>query len=294
MLGFVTSPDDLDGVRFGSVHGLDAILVATPHATAAISVFGGQVLSFIPAGTADDVLWVSPLVAPPPTAIRGGTPVCWPYFAREGQTGDVPSHGYARTARWSLIAGHTIESGGTELELAPEGLGHLPLTLRMTVRVGVTLEQGLHTHNPGDATVAMTEAFHNYFRVSDVGRVRVEGLDGLTYLDKFDDLRSHTQRGDWVLPHDDPRSDRIYPGAAGHYRLVDPGLRRSIEVSVRGGQTAVVWNPGEEVASGMADVGHHWRGFVCVEAANAGPDVVEVPAGGDHSLWQMISVSAFE
>ncbi|MGC4963452.1 D-hexose-6-phosphate mutarotase [Gordonia sp. DT101] len=290
----MTAPDGLDGVRFGSVHGFDAILVSTPRATAAISVFGGQVLSFMPAGMVDDVLWVSPLVAPPPTPIRGGTPVCWPYFAREGQTDEVPSHGYARTARWSVVAGRTTESGDTELELTPEGLNHLHLNLRMTVRVGTTLEQGLHTHNPGAETVTMTEAFHNYFQVSDVARVRVEGLDGSTYLDKFDGLRSQIQHGDWVLQNDDPRSDRVYPRAGGHYRLVDPGLQRTIEVSVRGGQTAVVWNPGEEVASGMADVGSHWRGFLCVEAANAGPDVVEVPAGCDHSLWQTVSVTAFE
>ncbi len=292
--GTVTTSGDIDGVRHGSVHGLDAIVVETPHSTAAVSVFGGQVLSFTPAGAGEDVLWVSPLVKSPPTPIRGGIPVCWPYFARDGQAGDVPSHGYARTALWALIGGRRTDFGDVELELAPEGLDHLRLQLRMTVRVGATLEHGLHTHNPGAEPVSMTEAFHNYFRVSDVGRVRVSGLDGLSYLDKFDDMRSHPQHGDWILPREDGRSDRIYPGAGGVYRIVDPGLRRAIEVSVRGGRSAVVWNPGEDGAAGMADVGPHWRDFVCVEAANVGPDVVEVPAGADHSLWQTISVATLE
>ncbi|WP_343287203.1 D-hexose-6-phosphate mutarotase [Gordonia sp. SID5947] len=287
----MTAAGDFDGVRQGSFQGLDALIIETPRATAALSMFGGQLLSFIPAGSAHDVLWVSPAAAPPPTPIRGGVPLCWPYFAREGQPAGVPSHGYARTARWRLVAGRSTESGDTELELAPEGLEHLPLTAGMTVRVGNTLELGLRTHNPGGATVTMTEAFHNYFRVADVGAVRVEGLGGLSYLDKFDDLRSHEQQGDWTLPKDTARSDRVYPGAGGRYRLVDPGLRRTIEVSVRGGHSAVVWNPGADVASGMPDIGAHWREFLCVEAANAGPDIVEIPAGADHTLWQTISVS---
>ncbi|MEE3850200.1 D-hexose-6-phosphate mutarotase [Gordonia sp. LSe1-13] len=286
----MTESGDIGGVRHGLVHGFEAIVVETPAATAAVSLFGGQILSFVPAGH-DEVLWVSPLVAAPPTPIRGGIPVCWPYFAREGQSDDVPSHGYARTARWALTGSRTTENGDTELELAPEGLDHLDLTVHMTVRVGATLTQGLHTHNPRLAAVTMTEAFHNYFKVADVRRVHVEGLRELTYIDKFDDMRTHTQDGNWSLPEDSGRSDRVYPDAGGTYRIIDPGLRRSVEVTARGGRSAVVWNPGEASASGMADVGSHWREFVCVEAANVGPNRVDVPAGSDHSLWQTISVT---
>ncbi|MEE4025295.1 D-hexose-6-phosphate mutarotase [Gordonia sp. PKS22-38] len=286
----MTESDDIGGVRHGVVHGFEAIVVETPAATAAVSLFAGQILSFVPAGH-EEVLWVSPLVAAPPTPIRGGIPVCWPYFAREGQSDDVPSHGYARTARWALTGSRASENGDTQLELVPEGLDHLDLTVHMTVQVGATLTQGLHTHNPTPDPITMTEAFHNYFRVSDVDEVQVDGLDGLDYIDKFDDMATRTQRGNWSLPKDSGRSDRIYPDAGGTYRIVDPGLRRNVEVTSRGGRSAVVWNPGEAAASGMADVGSHWRDFVCVEAANAGPNRVEVPAGSDHSLWQTISVA---
>ncbi|WHU49672.1 D-hexose-6-phosphate mutarotase [Gordonia sp. L191] len=290
-----TSGDDatqqFHGVRRGTVHGLDAHIIETPHAQAAISVFGGQVVSFRPAGSVDDVLWVSPALADLPTPIRGGIPVCWPYFAREGQTGDVPSHGYARTARWAITGSVVTGTGEVEISLAPEGLDHLDLRLSMTVRVGATLEQGIHTHNPGTAPVRLTEALHNYFRVSDVADVRVEGLAGLTYADKFDGGAIHPQHGEWALPGSPARSDRLYPGAGGTYRIVDPGFGRVIEIRGREARTAVVWNPGADVAAGMADVGPHWRGFVCVETANAGPDVVEVPAGATHSMWQTISVT---
>lgn len=274
----------------GTVGGFDAVIIDTPHSTAAISLFGGQLLSFAPSG-GPDLLWVSPLVAAPPTPTRGGIPVCWPYFAREGQPGDVPSHGYARTARWQVTDTRVGASGDAEVELEPVGLDRVDLRLSMTVRVGTRLEQGLHTHNPGTAPVAFTQALHNYFRVSDATGVRVDGLAGLTYLDKFDDEKPHVQHGDWQLPSNPARSDRLYPDAGGIYRLVDPGFSRVITVVGRAARTAVVWNPGETVSSSMADVGPHWREFVCVETANAGPDVVTVDSGATHSMWQTVSVT---
>lgn len=293
--GRMTDAGAIDGVERGLVHGLDALIVHTPQASAAVSLFGGQLLSFLPADSGDvDVLWVSRLLAAPPTPIRGGTPICWPYFGREGQTGDVPSHGYARTATWELTGGHTDHTGEIELVLAPVGLDDLELRLSMTIRVGAVLHQEIHTHNPGAVPVPITEAFHNYFRVSDAAGVRVAGLDGLTYLDKFDDLRAVVQEGDWVLPSDVVRSDRVYPDAPGRYRLIDPGLRRAVTVAADGGRTAVVWNPGPDAAADMADVGAHWREFVCVEAANAGPDVVRIPPGDTHTLGQTISVSVLD
>ncbi|AZG44212.1 D-hexose-6-phosphate mutarotase [Gordonia insulae] len=285
----MTTPEEIPGVRVGTVAGLDALIVETPQSTAAISLFGGQVISFVPAGGGPDVLWLSPHLADPPTPLRGGTPVCWPYFARDGQPDDVPSHGYARTATWVLTDGRRT-GRGVELDLEPSGLDDLDLRLRMTLRIGDTLEHGLHTHNPGTAPATITEALHNYFRVADVTRVRVRGLDTLTYLDKFDHSNPHVQHGDWALPEEPARSDRLYPDAPGTYHLIDPGLDREIQVSVRDGRTAVVWNPGADVAAGMADVGSSWREFVCVEAANAGPDVVVVPPGATHSMWQSISV----
>ncbi|MFT4043498.1 MAG: D-hexose-6-phosphate mutarotase [Gordonia sp. (in: high G+C Gram-positive bacteria)] len=279
-------------VREGTVDGLAAVIVETPHSRAAISLFGGQVISFVPAGSKSDVLWVSPLLATLPTPIRGGIPVCWPYFSREGQPGDVPSHGYARTARWTLTATNTTPDGEVEIELEPGGLDHLDLRLQMTVVVGADLRQGLHTSNSGAQPVRLTEALHNYFRVSDATAVRVEGLSGRGYIDKFDGGRTHHQDGEWTLSPDDPRSDRLYPDAGGTYRLVDPGLGRVITVTGYSARSAIVWNPGEAGGAAMADVGAHWREFVCVETANAGPDVIDLGAGETHSMWQQIDVAA--
>ncbi|MDZ3798783.1 MAG: lytic murein transglycosylase [Xanthomonadales bacterium] len=300
----VNNIQQIPGLRLGTFQGLDALLVDTPLATAAVSLFGGQLLSFVPRGQ-QDVFWLSPLRAPLPTPIRGGTPVCWPYFGRQGQGNDVPAHGFVRSLPWQLVAARREADGSVVLELEPPPLQELALRLRMQLRIGGTLEQRLTTTNASAQPVRFSEALHNYFRVSDVAKVRIEGLAGRVFLDKNDDGNQHVQQGHWTLDdrRDPGRSDRLFPGAGagggagggdgtrGSYRLVDPGLRRRIDLAVRNGNTAVVWNPGAEAAARMADVGAHWRQFVCLEAANAGPDLVELAPGASHTLQQTITVT---
>ncbi len=281
----------IQGVSSGQFQGLDAWLVETPEATAAISVFGGQLLSFVPKGQ-PDVMWLSPTRAELPTPIRGGSPVCWPYFGRQGQGNDVPAHGFVRTLPWELQQARRLDDGSIELTLAPPALQDLGLRLSMTVRVGRELRQQLVTENTSSAPATFTQALHNYFRVGDATRVEVDGVDGVTYQDKYENYaQTRRQQGPWSLrdPRDPGRSDRIYSPAGGRYVLRDPVLKRRIELRTEGSRALVAWNPGAEAAAKMADVGDGWREYVCLEAANAGPDVVTVAPGGRHVLVQVLS-----
>ena len=269
--------------------GLPALLIRTPLASAALSLHGGQLLSFVPKGF-DDLFWLSPCSQRAPAAIRGGVPVCWPYFGRQGQAADAPQHGFARNTRWTLVEATNESDGETTIELSlPEHTG-TPLRLSQTLRIGRGLTQSLTTHNTGAAPVAFTQALHTYFRVGDAQRVQVNGLENLTYADKYDG-REHLQAGAWNL-HDrrDPgRSDRIYHRAGGCYTLHDPVLRRRIELWTSGSHSLVVWNPG---ATGIAAINdapaESWRHFVCLEAANAGEDVIELAPGETHTLQQTL------
>lgn len=288
-----TNVQQIQGVRSGQFQGLDAWLVETADASAAISVFGGQLLSFVPKGQAD-VMWLSPQRAELPTPIRGGSPVCWPYFGRQGQGNDVPAHGFVRTLPWELQQARRLPDGGIELTLAPPLLQDLQLRLSMIVRVGRQLTQQLITENTGSKPASITQALHNYFRVGDASAVEVDGVDGLDYLDKFENYAQlRRQQGPWTLrdPRDPGRSDRIYTQAKGHYVLRDPVLKRRIDIRTDGSRSLVAWNPGSEAAAKMADVGAGWRDYVCLEAANAGPDVVTLPPGGRHVLSQTLSAA---
>jgi len=290
-----TLPEHLRGITglsVGEFHGISCWRVETAHATAAISIFGGQLLSFVPRG-GEELFWLSPTPHPLPAPIRGGVPVCWPYFARQGQTGDLPSHGLVRTLTWALRDARHEDDGAVSLTLAPPVIESLPLRLVMQLRIGHRLEQALVTDNPGDEAVVFTQALHNYFRVSDALEVEVDGLDGLTYLDKLDNGLEYRQHGEWNLrdPRDPGRSDRIYTGTAGRYVLRDRAGSRSIRMTTEGSRSAVLWNPGEMIAQQLADIGPGWREYVALEAGNVGPDLVELAAGGRHVLKQSIEIT---
>jgi glucose-6-phosphate 1-epimerase len=277
----------------GDYQDFPALLIRTPHATAALSLHGGQLLSFVPRGF-DDLLWLSPTSTRPPGAIRGGVPVCWPYFGRQGQADAVPQHGFARTSLWTLDGTETDTSGGITLQLSlptPDASG---LRLTQTVHVGEMLRQSLTTENTGEAAASYTQALHTYLRVGDARRVQVTGLDGLRYADKYDG-GEHVQSGDWTL-HDarDPgRSDRIYHAAGDRFELHDPILRRRITLQTAGSRSLVVWNPGAAGIAAIADApAEAWREFVCLEAANAGEDVITLAPGQRHTLRQTVRVSA--
>ncbi len=276
-------------IEASQFQGLPALRIDTPLASAAISLHGGQLLSYAPRGF-DDLLWLSPVSKRAPDAIRGGVPVCWPYFGRQGQSAEVPQHGFARNTRWTLTDSSFDSEGVATIELSlPERTG-TPLRLSQTLHIGHELRQSLTTRNNGKETVAFTQALHTYFHVGDAERVQVSGLDGLTYADKYDG-NEHVHSGEWNLqdPRDPGRSDRIYHRTGNRFALIDPVLGRRIDLTTSGSHSLVVWNPG---ASGIAAIGDApadgWHRFVCLEAANAGEDVVSLAPGQTHALQQTI------
>lgn len=286
--------NSIPGLRFGEFQGFPALLITTPFSKAAISLFGGHVLSFVPTGF-DDLLWISPTSKRPPDPIRGGIPVCWPYFARQGQPPDAPQHGLVRTQQWQVTHAERTEDGEIVLALAGPEVPEVPMNVILTMRIGRALEQALTTVNLSKETVRFTQALHTYFRVADADCVHVTGLDGLTYADKFDNFNKHTQRGDWNLQdaRDRGRSDRIYGDTGSQFELIDPAGHRKIRLATSGSKTLVVWNPGAEFIKTFADLPPEgWRNYVCLEAANCGAEVIELGTDDSHLLQQTISVAA--
>ena len=286
--------NSIPGLRFGEFQGFPALLITTPFSKAAISLFGGHVLSFVPTGF-EDVLWISPNSKRPPDPIRGGIPVCWPYFAKQGQPPDAPQHGLVRTQQWQVTHAERTIDGEIVLALSGPELPEVPMNVILTMRIGRALEQALTTVNLSKETVRFTQALHTYFRVADADRVHVTGLDQLTYSDKFDNFNEHTQRGDWNLQdvRDPGRSDRIYEDTGNRFELIDPAGQRKITLTTSGSKTLVVWNPGAEFIKTFADLPPEgWRNYVCLEAANCGANVIELDTDDSHVLQQTISVAA--
>lgn len=257
---------------------------------------GAHVLAWTPRGQ-NPVLWVSPLaVFAPGTAVRGGIPVVFPWFGA-GPSGDrKPSHGFARTAAWrrTAVANDLATSGRLEVRhaldatgLDASGLGSEPFEAELVSEFTAgQLSVSLVVRNPGPGAFRYEEALHTYLAVSDVGAVSVDGLSGCTYLDKVAGAAA-VQDGPVRFTGE---TDRIYRHTA-EVVVDDPDWGRRIAVGKQGSANTVVWNPGREKGTALADVGPNWPGFVCVEAGNVGDDAIELGPGEEHILTQTLRLS---
>lgn len=270
--------------------GLPFIHIHNAHAQARISLYGGQVLSFQPHAHTDLLFLSEQALYQNGKAIRGGVPVCWPWFGPDPQALGRPNHGFARTRLWSLLAtGHT-PTGAARITLgltdAPDTRALWPHAFELTldITVGTTLELGLTTRNTGTAPFDITQALHTYLAVSDSAQATVHGLDGCSYIDNATGAHGALRQQAGSVRFE-AEVDRIYTGAPAELALVDSAGARTLHLSSAGSQTAVVWNPGATVAARLADLPSGGeRHFVCVETANAANDVITVPPGGEHRL----------
>ncbi len=262
--------------------------LANSQGRATVALQGAQVMSWAPRDM-EPVIWLPRETRPTSgKAIRGGVPVCWPWFGPHGSDPTFPSHGFARTALWRVAGTETLADGTTRMVLRLEPGDELrelwphPSALECRISVGGALELELTTFNTGSGPVTLSQALHAYFNVSDVRRVAIHGLDGCTYLDKVDGGRRKRQAGAVTISAE---TDRIYIDTAADCLIDDPDLRRRIRVSKQGSGSTVVWNPWVDKAARLGDLGQNgYLHMVCVETANAGHDRVTVPPGELHRL----------
>lgn len=269
--------------------GFPVLTVDNGKAQASISLYAGQVLSYRPSRSADDLFFLSDRAYyAPGKAIKGGVPICWPWFGPDPQGQGRPAHGFVRNRPWQLVATAALGDGATRISMGlsddadSRQLWPHAFELTLEVTVGDRLTLTLTTANRGAEAFTLSQALHSYFQVGDIHRVTVEGLDGHRYLDKMDHGVEKRQQGPLAI---DGEVDRIYTGVGGDLAIDDPGLGRRIGIHSAGSASAVVWNPWSATAAAMADLGDDdYRRMLCVETCNAGPDLVEVAAGGEHRL----------
>ncbi len=265
-----------------------------PGGVCRVALHGGQVLSWIPTD-AEEVLFLSDSShLDGVRAIRGGIPICWPWFGDRRGAPEAPQHGFARTSRFEVRRSFEDDRGvGLELELDPvaqhrEFWPH-PFSLRIRVIAGTDLHVELETENTGSEAFTMGAALHTYFRVGDAERIAIDGLAGNDYLDKVRDFARDRQ-------HEPPRIrgevDRVYLDTSATCAISDPVLGRRIDVAKEGSLTTVLWNPGPEKAKSMTDFDNDgYREMVCIEAVNAFDDQRTLAPGERHELSSRFRVT---
>lgn len=266
------------------------------HGAAAVSLQGGHVVHWQPVNQAP-VLWLSRDARfESGKSIRGGIPVCWPWFGPHATTPAFPAHGFARTAVWEVIASNLEDDGSVQLGLRMvQGQGHPyaadDIWLELSVRLGKTLSLELTTKNFGAEPVQIGEALHTYFRIGDIADIAIEGLDNNEYWDTVGGVVKRKQEGEIRFALE---TDRVYINSPVEVSINDPLLQRRIHVRKSGSQSTVVWNPWTDKAARMGDLGQPdgWREFVCVESANAWDNRITIEPGMEHCLSVEYEVSA--
>ncbi|MEL6494530.1 MAG: D-hexose-6-phosphate mutarotase [Cyanobacteria bacterium J06623_7] len=269
--------------------GLPLIEVSNELAAAKISLYGGQILSFRPRELAEDVMFLSSQAYfQEGKAIKGGSPICWPWFGPDPENRGRASHGLARNRMWQMREVISTQSGATQVTMGlvdtdeTRTIWDYSFDFAIAITVGRELTLDLITKNTGAESFEITQALHTYFRIGDINQVSVLGLADRSYLDKVDEGQQKTQSGDVVFTGE---CDRIYLDVPSQLTITDRAENRRIKITATNSKTAIVWNPGAEIAANMADLGaDDYLNFVCVETANAANEVIKVAAGQQYQL----------
>lgn len=274
--------------------GLPMIEVDNGQAKALISVYAGQVLKFQPSGAAEVMFLSESAYYQSGKAIKGGVPICWPWFGPDPEGKGRASHGFVRDRLWNVVATEMLPDGSSKVVLGltdtaeTQAIWPYGFDLAIEVTVGSTLKIDLVTRNTGDQTFSITQALHTYFSVGDVTKTNVVGLSGTEYLDKVDGGQQKSQVGAVTIVES---VDRVYLNVPSTLTIDDAVLNRKIQIESTGSKTAIVWNPWAEISAKMADLGDQdYLKMICVETANAADDVVMVAPGSEARLGAVISV----
>lgn len=271
--------------------GLQYLEIDNPLATGRIALQGAHVISWQPKFLTQPVLWLSSNARfMKSRSIRGGIPICWPWFGAHPTDSTFCTHGFARVIPWRVTDVDATPTGATRIILemleTPEAKRQLsyPYTLRVTITIGRRLRIEMSTTNKADHPFVIGEAFHTYLHVSDIANIKILGMEDCVYADKILNYQRYVEHN--PLSFDGGEFDRVYIHHSSDCSIHDAGFNRIIHVSKSGSDTTVVWSPGAEKVATMTDMGEpdEWRKAVCVETTNALDNMVVINPGRTHVI----------
>ncbi|HCO49695.1 MAG TPA: hypothetical protein DIT55_09865 [Spirochaetaceae bacterium] len=257
--------------------------------------YGAHVASFRPAGR-EEMLWMSPYSAfEEGKPIRGGIPLCFPWFGKHGSRSDLPLHGFARTRAWYLASTAPLPDGRTRAvftlgdDESTRALWPFRFRLALAISVGEKLEMELKVRNTGAPAFKYEEAFHTYFRVGDPAACEVRGLDGLGYIDRAHGDARVLQSGAARFVGE---TVNTYRGARSASELVDHSTGQLIRVEQENMDATVLWNPGAAAGGANPEIREAWNQFVCVESANCLDFAITLSPGESHRAIVRLSAGS--
>lgn len=270
------------------------LTVSNQFADAKISLYGAQIISFRPRNE-HEILWMSPMSKfEAGKAIRGGVPVCFPWFGMHKKDNSKPQHGFARLMNWQVSETALSSNGETLIKLqlcsSQETKEYWPFDFiaEMIFTIGKILTITLKVTNTSRIQFDYSCALHTYFNLSAIEDISVEGLQGSQYF-------KNNEPGDFIqesskLKINQPE-DRHYYNTEATCIIKDPKFKRKIRVAKTGSNVTTVWNPGAEICFKMADMPNEaYRRFICIEAVNSFENTICLTPGKSHETSAIIGL----
>ena len=284
-----------DIARVGEGNGsLARVDITSRLAHGEMYLHGAHVTSWRPAGK-EEVLFLSTRSQwQEGHAIRGGIPICFPWFRAKADDPHAPAHGFARTRPWqldSIVENDARVTLTMSIESDEQTRRWWPAQFRLVHRATFASELTLELvcTNIGPTPLRFEEALHTYNRVGDVADVSLQGLDRSHFLDNTDSNKKKTQLGPVTIV---AQTDNAFVNTRNSVDLLDPKMRRQIRLQKANSNTTVVWNPWQEGARGLRDLGDgEWKQFLCVEASNIIDSAVTLAPGQEHTMSAVLSVA---
>ena len=273
--------------------GLRRVVVDAALANAEIYLQGAHVTHFQPCGQKPVLFMSGKSWFEAGKPIRGGVPICFPWFGPRQDGRQGPLHGFARLQEWELTGAETASDGTVEIgfrfvsNAATREQWDGDFEMNYRIRVGAALGLELRVRNVSSHPIRIEEALHTYLAVSDARQVSIEGLAGTTYSDRVG--TPHTEAEGAAPIRITGETNRIYMNTRSTCIVHDPGWQRRLVVEKTGSETTVVWNPWTTQARAMPDFGDdEWPTMLCIETCNVREHAVTIVPGQSRAMGAVI------
>lgn len=273
---------------------LDTVEIKNKFAQASIVLMGANVLTFQPVSSVPVFWHSSKSNFIPGKPIRGGIPICFPWFGLHPTDNKKPLHGFARLKNWDVETVKIIQDNKIQLALSLKNdeetlsIWPFPFECLLTVTLGKNLDVSLTIKNTGSETITLTSALHTYFNIGDINKITITGLENTEYIDRTDNFTKKIQKGPIAINSETVRG---YYNTTADCIIKDPVFNRAIRIKKRGSDSTFVWNPWIEKCALNEDMANDdYLKMVCVETTKAGDDSIKLEAGDKYEFAAIISV----
>jgi len=287
-----------DGVQLNEGRGgLRRLVIATKLAEAEIYLHGGHITHFQPREQKPMLFLSGKSWFEDGKPIRGGVPVCFPWFTTGLDGKQTPPHGFARLVDWELVSANQRDDGSIEVQLkfasneSTRKQWDADFEVDFRISIGLALGMDFRVRNTSSKPIRIEEALHTYLAVSDVRQVSVEGLANTRYSCTVPTPRNTTEGAAPIRIVEE--TDRIYWNTQSTCIVHDLGWKRRLIIEKTGSDTTVLWNPWIAKAKAMPDFGDdEWPYMLCIETCNVKECAVTIQPGQTHVMTAIVQAEA--